>query len=88
MFMCVEYLRDFPAMFFGRCQTLLKVERINRERIPGFGAGNQVVKIAIRIASPDLLDDHCNSSAANTFLPAIQVSSTWMSSISEAGTSK
>ncbi|WP_443083433.1 DUF1272 domain-containing protein [Variovorax sp. PBL-E5] len=34
------------------------IERIDRQRLAGLGAGDQVVVVAVGIAGPDALDDH------------------------------
>ena len=54
----VEDLRDLPALVLGRGQALLVVQRIDRQRLAGLGAGDQVVVVAVGVAGPDALDDH------------------------------
>ena len=54
----VEDLRDLPALDARRVQALLVVERIDRQRLAGLGAGDQVVVVAVGVAGPDALDDH------------------------------
>src|SRR5437763_256036 len=58
MMMRVEYLGDVPALGFGRGQALLVIERVDRQRLAGFGAGDQVIEVAPTIGGPDLFDDH------------------------------
>ena len=57
--MRVEDLLDCPALRRGSSEALLIVERIDRERVARLGTGDQVVEIAVRVAGPDLFDDHC-----------------------------
>jgi hypothetical protein len=42
----------------GAGQAFLVIERIDRERVATFTASDEVVEIAIGIASPYLFDDH------------------------------
>ena len=64
----IEDLRDGPAFGLGRSQTFLVVERVDRERLAGFGAGDQIIEITTGIRRPDLFDDHDTSvTARRTF---------------------
>ena len=56
--MRVEDLRDVPASLLCGRKALCIVQRINRQRLARLRAGNQVIKISIRIPRPDLLNDH------------------------------
>ena len=46
----VEDLRDFQPAAFAAREALLMVQRIDRQRLAGFGAGDQIVEVAIVIA--------------------------------------
>src|SRR5216684_4067078 len=50
----------------GRCQAFRVVERIDRQRLAGLAAGDQVVEIATGIGGPDLFDDHRMLPACST----------------------
>ena len=54
----VEDLRDAPAVLLGRGQALAVIERVDRQRLAGLFAGDQVVVVAVRVAGPDAFDDH------------------------------
>ena len=54
----VQHLRDVPVLCLRSGEAFLVVERIDRERLAGFGAGDQVIEIAAGIGGPDLFDDH------------------------------
>ena len=56
--MRVQNLCDLPAFYFGRGQRLFRVQRVNRQRLAGLGAGDQVVEVAVGVVGPDALDDH------------------------------
>ena len=62
VFVRVEDLRDLPALRLRARETLLVIERIHRQRFAAVGADDQIVEVAVRIAGPDLLDDHDGSS--------------------------
>ena len=57
VFVRVEDLRDLPITLLGGGQALRMIQRIDRERLAGLRAGNQVVEVAIVVCGPDLLDD-------------------------------
>lgn len=57
----VEDLRDLPALDPGRVQGFFMVQRIDRQRFAGLGAGDQVVEVAVRITGPDAFDEHGGS---------------------------
>src|SRR5204863_394200 len=49
---------DARAVRQGRQrQALLVIERVDRERLPGVRAGDQVVVVPVGVAGPDALDD-------------------------------
>ncbi len=54
----VEDLRDGPAFGLRRGKAFLVVERIDRERLAGLGAGDEIVEVPAGIAGPDLFDEH------------------------------
>src|SRR5262245_22212762 len=54
----IEDLRDREALVFRGLEALLVIERIDGERLAGFGARDQVVEVAVVVGGPDLLDDH------------------------------
>src|SRR5256885_1992574 len=54
----VQHLRDAPALCLRGGEAFLVVERIDRERLAGFGAGDQVIEIPSGIGGPDLFDNH------------------------------
>ena len=56
--MGVEDLGDRPALGLRRREAFLVIERIDRQRLAGFGAGDKVVEIAAGVTGPDLFDDH------------------------------
>ena len=56
--MRVQDLRDLPAVIFGRGQAFLMIQRIDGERFAGVGIDDEVVKVAVVVGGPDLLDDH------------------------------
>ena len=86
----VQDLSDMPALVTGNGEAFLVLEGVDGQRLARLGAGDQVIEIAVGVAGPDLLHDHGVASpcAAKTRCPPTQVSSTRMSSISEAGISK
>jgi hypothetical protein len=57
MFMGVEDLGDFPARIARNLQALRAVQRIDCECLASLAASDQIVKVAICIGGPDLLDD-------------------------------
>ena len=62
MLVCVEDLRDGPTSIFCDRQALVEVEGIDRERVSGLRAGNQVIEVAVSVARPDLFDNHGEAS--------------------------
>ena len=42
----------------GRGEAFLMVERIDRQRLAGLVAGDQVIEVAAGVRGPDLFDDH------------------------------
>src|SRR5437762_3549036 len=54
----VQHLRDALALCLRGGEAFLVVERIDRERLAGFGAGDQVIEIPSGIGGPDLFDNH------------------------------
>src|SRR5205823_7166267 len=56
----VEDLSDVPPLRLGGGEAFLVVQRIDRQRLAGLGAGDQVIEIAAGIRGPDLFDDHCS----------------------------
>jgi len=58
VFVGVEQLRDLPAAHFGGLQAFLVVQRVDGQRFAGFGAGDQVVVVAVVVTGPDALDKH------------------------------
>jgi len=82
---CIEYLRNRPATILRDIEALRKVEWINCQCLARFRTRDEIIEVPIGVSRPDLFDDHsAASSLAKTFLPPTQVSSTTMSSISEA----
>jgi len=57
VFMAVQQLRNLPATHVCQRQAFFVIQRINREGSTGFRAGNQVIKIAVGIASPDAFNN-------------------------------
>jgi hypothetical protein len=57
MFMGVQDLGDLPACIARNSQALRTVQRIDCERLASLAASDQIVKVAIRIGGPDLLND-------------------------------
>lgn len=84
----IQDLRNFPAASRSNGKTFPVVQRINRQRIARLRARDEIIKIAVRIVRPNLLNDHSAAPASNTNSPLTQVCSTLMSSISEVGISK
>ena len=58
VFVRVENLCDLPTIFLRASQALLVVERINRQRLTRFAAGDQVMEVSVGVSSPNLLDNH------------------------------
>lgn len=58
MLMGIQDLGDLPAPIPGGRKTLPEVQWIDRQRVAGFRARDQIVEIAVGVAGPDLLDDH------------------------------
>ena len=58
VFVGVQNLADGPAVLLRSSQTFFIIEGINRERLTGFRAGNQVVVISPGVAGPDLFNVH------------------------------
>ena len=58
VFVGVDDLRDLPALLFGARQALLVIQRIDRQRLAGLRADDQVVKVAVGVCGPDLFDNH------------------------------
>src|SRR5271169_1753845 len=58
MLMGVEDLPDGPALRPGGGEAFLMIQRIDCQRLAGFLAGDQVVKVATGVRGPDLFDDH------------------------------
>src|SRR5210317_1290899 len=54
VFVRIQDLRNAPAPVFCDGQTLAEIERVDRERPPFFGTGNDVIEIAIRVSGPAL----------------------------------
>ncbi len=54
----VEDLRDLPAAFARRIKTQLPLERIDRERLAGLRAGDEIVEVAQGVSRPDPLGQH------------------------------
>ena len=48
----------FQPAVLGGAQAFLVIQGIDRERLAGFSAGDQVVEVAVGVAGPDLFDDH------------------------------
>ena len=88
VFVRIEDLRNRPAALCCDREAFPVVQWVDGERIAGFGTGDQVVEISVRITGPYLLNDHCLAPASYTNAPPTQVCSTLMSSISELATSK
>jgi hypothetical protein len=59
--MGVQDLRDVPALLFGRLQTLVAVQWVNRQRFACLRASNQVIEISVGVGGPNLFDDHDDS---------------------------
>ena len=58
MLMGVEDLPDGPALRFGGGQALLMIEWIDRQRLAGFLASDQIIEVATGVCGPDLFNDH------------------------------
>lgn len=58
VFMRIEDLGYGPAMFFCGREALAVIQWINSQRVTSFGAGDQVIEVAIRICGPDSLNYH------------------------------
>ena len=58
MLVRVQHLGDLPALGLGPAEALLVVERINRHGLARLRANDQIIKISVGVACPDLLDDH------------------------------
>ena len=56
--MGVQDLRDVPAALARSSQHQVGIERIDRERVPGLLAGDQIVVIAQTTVRPETLYDH------------------------------
>jgi hypothetical protein len=54
----VEHAGDGPALGLGQTQALLVIQRVDGHGLAAIGAGDQVIKIPVRVSGPDLLDDH------------------------------
>lgn len=66
MLMSIEYLRYRPAIVFRNGQTLRIVEWIDCQRVASFFTGDQVIKVPVGIAGPDLFNDQRNESSSFT----------------------
>ena len=58
VFVGVEHLGDIPAEFPRPGQAFLVVQRVDGHGLAGFGAGDQVVEIAVGVSSPNLFNNH------------------------------
>ena len=56
VFVRIENLRDGPVIGRRDSQTLVEIQWIDRKRLAGLRAGDQVVKVPVRVRGPDLLD--------------------------------
>jgi hypothetical protein len=54
----VEYLGDVPAFDFGCVQGFFAVQRVDGQRLAGFGAGHQVAVIAQAVVHPNTFNHH------------------------------
>src|SRR6185312_10059578 len=61
MLVGVQDLGDLPAFLSRRLQAEPPLQRIDRQRLTGLRAGNEVVEIAVGIGRPDTLDEHPES---------------------------
>jgi hypothetical protein len=58
VFVRVQDLGDIPALFLRRIEALLMIQGVDGQGLAGVAAGDEVVEIAVRVAGPDLFDDH------------------------------
>jgi hypothetical protein len=58
VFVGVHYLSDCPALVAGFAQALFMIQRIDCQGFPSLRADNEVVKITVGVAGPDLFNDH------------------------------
>src|SRR5579864_5952537 len=55
---CVDDLRDLPAVTLRGGKAQLPLERIDRQRLSGLGTGDQIMKITQRVPGPDPFGEH------------------------------
>jgi len=58
VFMGVKHLGDVPALILGGAQAFFMIQRIDGQGLASVGTYNQVIEVPVRVAGPNLLNDH------------------------------
>lgn len=66
--MRVEDLGYRPTMLFSGGEALFVIQWVDRQRFTGFGAGDQVIKVSVRVSGPYSLYNHLSISQSSLLL--------------------